>query len=99
MRHKYNNPSQVSWRYIAKELKPACGDIIPSMIPEGVSMSEFAIADQFKNVADDNAWGTVAVFLTINARFKYAVDTEGYGSTHFFTADKLAFTHARRRAS
>jgi hypothetical protein len=69
------------------------------MIPEGVSMSKFAIGDRVKNVADDHESGTVAVFLTVDGRFRYVVDADGYGAIQFFSGDRLAFTHTRRGAA
>jgi hypothetical protein len=33
----------------------------------------------------------VAVFPTVDGSFRYAVDTEGYGTLQFFAEEKLAF--------
>ena len=52
-------------------------------------MSKFAIGEKVDN-ADDHEVGTViAVFPTIDGSFRYAVDTEGYGTLQFFTEEKL----------
>ena len=60
------------------------------MIPEGVSMTKFAIGEQVDNVADDHEGGTVvAVFRMVDGNFRYAVDMEGYGALQFFTEEKL----------
>jgi hypothetical protein len=54
------------------------------------SMSKFAIGDEVENAADDHEVGTVvAVFPTGDGKFRYAVDTEGYGALQFFTEEKL----------
>ena len=53
-------------------------------------MSKFAIGEKVDNVADDHEVGTViAVFPTVDGSFRYAVDTEGYGTLQFFTEEKL----------
>jgi len=53
-------------------------------------MSKFAIGEKVDNAADDHEVGTViAVFLTVDGSFRYAVDTEGYGTLQFFTEEKL----------
>jgi hypothetical protein len=55
------------------------------------SMSKFAIGEQVENVASDHETGTVvAVFPTVDGSFRYAVDTEGYGTLQFFAEEKLA---------
>ena len=55
-------------------------------------MSKFAIGEQVENVANDHESGTVvAVFPTVDGSFRYAVDTEGYGTLQFFAEEKLAF--------
>ena len=55
------------------------------------SMSKFAIGEQVENVANDHETGTVvAVFPTVDGSFRYAVDTEGYGTLQFFAEEKLA---------
>ena len=65
-------------------------DKILPMIPSGVSMSKFAIGEEVENAAGDHEVGTViAVFPTIEGSFRYAVDTEGYGTLQFFTEEKL----------
>jgi hypothetical protein len=53
-------------------------------------MSKFAIGEQVESAADDHEGGTViAVFSTVDGKFRYAVDMEGYGALQFFTEDKL----------
>jgi hypothetical protein len=53
-------------------------------------MSKFAIGEMVDNAADDHESGTVvAVFLTDDGKFRYAVDTEGYGTLQFFVEEKL----------
>ena len=65
------------------------------MIPEGVSMAKFAIGEQVDNVTDDHEGGkVVAVFSTVDGKFRYAVDTEGYGALQFFAEEKLV-VHAK----
>jgi hypothetical protein len=69
------------------------------MIPEGVSMAKFAIGEQVDSVAHDHEGGTVvAVFPTVDGKFRYAVDTEGYGALQFFAEDKLVVHTAPRVA-
>jgi hypothetical protein len=59
-------------------------------------MSKFAIGEQVNNAADDHEGGTViAVFLTVEGNFRYAVDTDGYGALQFFNEEKLV-VHAQR---
>ena len=54
-------------------------------------MSKFAIGEKVDNAADDQEGGTVvAVFLTVDGNFRYAVDMEGYGALQFFAEEKLA---------
>ncbi len=58
-------------------------------------MSKFAIGEQVDNAADDHEGGTViAVFPTVDGKFRYAVDMEGYGALQFFTEEKLT-VHAQ----
>jgi hypothetical protein len=53
-------------------------------------MSKFVIGQQVDSAADHHEGGTVmAVFLTIDGNFRYAVDMEGYGALQFFTEEKL----------
>ena len=54
-------------------------------------MSKFAIGEKVDHIADDHEEvGTVvAVFPTVEGNFRYAVDTEGYGTLQFFTEEKL----------
>ena len=64
------------------------------------SMSKFAIGEQVENVANDHESGTViAVFPTVDGSFRYAVDTEGYGTLQFFAEEKLAFAVTRQGAT
>jgi hypothetical protein len=56
------------------------------------SMSKFAIGEQVENIANGRESGTVvAVFPTVDGSFRYAVDTEGYGTLQFFAEEKLAW--------
>jgi hypothetical protein len=53
-------------------------------------MSKFAIGEEVENAAGDHEIGTVvAVFPTVEGSFRYAVDTEGYGTLQFFIEEKL----------
>ncbi len=53
-------------------------------------MSKFAVGETV-DTADDHESGTVvAVFPTDDGKFRYAVDTEGYGALQFFAEEKLA---------
>jgi hypothetical protein len=53
-------------------------------------MSKFAIGEQVDNAADNLEGGTViAVFPTVDGKFRYAVDMEGYGALQFFVEEKL----------
>jgi hypothetical protein len=64
------------------------------------SMAKFAVGEQVENVANDHEAGTVvAVFPTVDGSFRYAVDTEGYGTLQFFAEEKLAFAVTRRGAT
>jgi hypothetical protein len=64
------------------------------------SMAKFAIGEQVENVANDHESGTVvAVFPTVDGGFRYAVDTEGYGTLQFFAEEKLAFAVTRQGAT
>ena len=57
-------------------------------------MSKFEIGQMVDNAADDHEVGTViAVFPTVDGSFRYAVDTEGYGTLQFFTEEKLVVHH------
>ncbi len=57
-------------------------------------MSKFTIGDEVENTADDHEVGTVvAVFPTDDGKFRYAVDTEGYGALQFFAEEKLVVHH------
>jgi hypothetical protein len=59
-------------------------------------MSKFAIGEQVDNASDNHEGGTVnARFPTVDGKFRYAVDMEGYGALQFFTEEKLA-VRARR---
>jgi hypothetical protein len=64
------------------------------------SMSKFAIGEQVESVANDHETGTVvAVFPTVDGSFRYAVDTEGYGTLQFFAEEKLALAMTRQGAT
>ena len=53
-------------------------------------MAKFAIGEKVDNATDDHESGTViAVFLTVDDHFRYAVDMEGYGALQFFAEEKL----------
>jgi hypothetical protein len=57
-------------------------------------MSKFTIGDEVENAADDHEVGTVVgVFATDDGKFRYAVDTEGYGALQFFAEEKLVVHH------
>jgi hypothetical protein len=63
-------------------------------------MSKFAIGEKVDNAADDHQVGTVvAVFPTIDGSFRYAVDTEGYGTLQFFAEEKLVPECVQRTAA
>jgi hypothetical protein len=51
---------------------------------------KFAIGDRVGKATDDHEGGVVvAVFLTDDGNFRYAVDMEGYGALQFLTEEKL----------
>jgi hypothetical protein len=53
-------------------------------------MSKFAVGEKVDNASGDHEGGIViAVFPTVDGNFRYAVDTEGYGSLQFFAEEKL----------
>ena len=53
-------------------------------------MSKYEVGEQVDNVADDHEGGTIiAVFPTVEGKFCYAVDMEGYGALQFFAEEKL----------
>lgn len=53
-------------------------------------MAKFAIGETVDDAADDHDAGTViAVFLTVEGTFRYAVDVEGYGALQFFAEESL----------
>lgn len=53
-------------------------------------MSKFAVGEKVDKAADDHDGGTVvAVFPTVEGKFRYAVDIEGYGALQFFAEEKL----------
>jgi hypothetical protein len=57
-------------------------------------MAKFAIGEKVDNATDDHESGTVvAVFPTVDDRFRYAVDMEGYGALQFFAEEKLVVHH------
>ena len=60
------------------------------MIREEFSMSKFAVGEMVDNAANLHEGGTVmAVFLTVDGSFRYAVDMEGHGALQFFAEEKL----------
>jgi hypothetical protein len=64
------------------------------MIPEGISMSKFAIGEKVDNAADEHEVGTViAIFPTVEGNVRYAVDMSGYGALQFFAEEKLVVHH------
>ena len=68
--------------------------VVEPMIPEGVFDVEVYVGDEVENAADDHEVGTViAVFPTDDGKFRYAVDTEGYGALQFFAEEKLVVHH------
>jgi hypothetical protein len=53
-------------------------------------MAKFAIGEKVDDAADDHDAGTViAVFTTVEGKFRYAVDVEGYGALQFFAEESL----------
>lgn len=53
-------------------------------------MAKFAIGEQVDDAADHHDAGTViAVFPTVEGKFRYAVDLEGYGALQFFAEESL----------
>jgi hypothetical protein len=53
-------------------------------------MSKFAIGERVDNTTDNHEGGTIiAVFPTVDGKFRYAVDMEGYGALQFFLEEKL----------
>jgi hypothetical protein len=62
-------------------------------------MSKFVIGEQVENVNDHESGTVVAVFPTVDGSFRYAVDTEGYGTLQFFAEEKLAVAATRRGAT
>ena len=58
-------------------------------------MSGFGIGSQGENMSNGRESGTVvAVFPTVDGSFRYAVDTEGYGTLQFFAEEKLVLARA-----
>jgi hypothetical protein len=54
-------------------------------------MSKFTIGARVDGAAEDHEGGTViAVFPTVDGKFRYAVDIEGYGALQFFAEEKLS---------
>jgi hypothetical protein len=63
-------------------------------------MSKFAIGEQVENISNGRESGTVvAVFPTVDGSFRYAVDTEGYGTLQFFAEEKLALARVSEGAA
>ena len=53
-------------------------------------MPRFAIGDKVDKATGDHEGGViVAVFLTDDGNFRYAVDMEGYGALQFLTEERL----------
>jgi hypothetical protein len=53
-------------------------------------MSKFAIGERVDNAANKHEGGTViAIFPMADGKFRYAVDTEGYGALQFFAEENL----------
>ena len=53
-------------------------------------MSKFAIGEKVDRATEDHEGGVViAAFPTVDGKFRYAVDMEGYGALQFFTEEKL----------
>ena len=53
-------------------------------------MAKFVIGEKVDNGAYDRQGGTVvAVFPTVDGKFRYAVDMEGYGALQFFNEERL----------
>jgi hypothetical protein len=62
----------------------------PSCERQEVSMSKFVIGERVDHGAHDRRGGTVvAVFPTVDGKFRYAVDMEGYGALQFFNEERL----------
>ena len=54
-------------------------------------MSKFAIGDRVEATSDHKDGVVVAVFSTVEGKFRYAVDLEGYGALQFVAEEKLIF--------
>ena len=53
-------------------------------------MSKFAIGERVEKATDEREDGVViAIFPTVDGKFRYAVDMEGYGALQFFNEEKL----------
>jgi hypothetical protein len=53
-------------------------------------MSRFAIGERVNQASDGHDAGIVcAVFPTVDGKYRYAVDMEGYGALQFFNEEKL----------
>jgi hypothetical protein len=53
-------------------------------------MPRFAVGEMVDNATDDHSRGVVvAVFLTVEGSYRYAIDTEGYGALQFVVEDRL----------
>ena len=57
-------------------------------------MSKFAIGDRVEATSDHKDGVVVAVFSTVEGKFRYAVDLEGYGALQFLAEEKLIFCPA-----
>jgi hypothetical protein len=56
-------------------------------------MSKFAIGDRIEATSDHKDGVVVAIFSTVDGKFRYAIDVEGYGALQFVTEEKLIFCH------
>ena len=61
-------------------------------------MSKFVIGDWVEAISDHKGAVIVAVFSTVDGKFRYAIDVEGYGALQFVTEEKLVFYHNDEQA-
>ena len=53
-------------------------------------MPRFAVGEMVDKATGDHSHGVVvAVFLTFEGAYRYAIDTEGYGALQFVVEDRL----------
>jgi hypothetical protein len=65
-------------------------ELAPYDLLKELSMSKFAIGDKVDKATGGREGGVVvAVFLTDDGNFRYAVDMEGYGTLQFLTEERL----------